>query len=370
MDKVNFRQLICLTFLIAIAMKMFMLPVLMMRVSGRDSFISLIIMLAIDFVFLFVVCVVLHLSEDKNIFELLSSAFGSVAAKIILITVGLFYFIKLFMILIDVRVFFSTSVFSSTMSPVHLIPLVLLMAYFAFKPLCTAGRISEIITPIVVVSMLLLCCMTLPEVDFSYLFPLGQEGVEKIAMSCYSFALWFGDFSILLAFTGKTAKTGKKAYFALIPALVGFVFLVVFSTTLFASYGDMTEVLTYGHNISNMTQYGAGSFKFGSINTVIYTMWLSAVLLSAGLMTTFMSHTMTYVFGYKCGKLLTLAGLTGIFVLSLIFAELNRVIEVMTACFWLPSIIVQYSLPMIAVAAIAVNKFKENKAYDKTEQKA
>lgn len=360
----------CLTFLVAIAMKMFMLPVLMMRVSGRDSFISLIIMLSIDFVFLFIVCLTLHLSGEKNIFELLSSAFGVIAAKIILIAVGLFYGIKLFMILIDVRVFFSTSVFSSTMSPVHLIPLVLLMAYFAFKPLCASGRLSEIIMPIVAVSMILLCCMTLPEVDFSYLFPLGAEGGERIMTSCYSFTLWFGDFSILLVLTGKTVNTGKKVYFALIPAIIGFVFLVVFSTTLFASYGDMTEVLTYGHNISNMTQYGAGSFKFGRINMVIYTMWLSAVLLSAGLMTTFMSHAVDYTFGRKAGKLLTAVCLAVIFFCSLVFNELNRVIELMTAYFWLPSIIVQYALPLVTVAAVIVNKFKEKRTYDKARQKA
>ena len=125
MDKVNLRQFLCITFLVAIAMKMFLLPVLMMRASGRDSFLAMIFALSADLLLMLVVIIALQLSGEKNVFELLKNAFGSIVSRILLLLVSAFYTFKLFVVLADVRMFFSTSVYSSTMSPSHLLPLLL-----------------------------------------------------------------------------------------------------------------------------------------------------------------------------------------------------------------------------------------------------
>ncbi|MBQ7227070.1 MAG: GerAB/ArcD/ProY family transporter [Clostridia bacterium] len=371
MDKVNLRQFLCITFLVAIAMKMFLLPVLMMRASGRDSFLAMIFALSADLLLMLVVIIALQLSGEKNVFELLKNAFGSIVSRILLLLVSAFYTFKLFVVLADVRMFFSTSVYSSTMSPIHLLPFIALLVYFAFKPFSASGRLTEIITPLVVVSMLLLCFMTLPEVDFTNILPIAGEGLDKAVNGTYPFALWFGDFTVLLALCGKVKGGGGKLYFGLISAFVGFAFMLLFSTTLFSAYGDMTEVLTYGHNISNMTQYGAGSYKFGRIDLIIYTLWLSAVVLSAGIMTLFICRSTEYTLSSKIGKWVTLGVGVLLFIMSIIFSEMNRVTEFMTTVMWLPAVITQYCFPIICLIAGIINKFKERrKCYDKAEQKA
>ena len=362
MDKVNFRQFLCMTFIVTISMKMFMLPVIMMRVAGRDSFVSLCLTMAADFLLLLAVCAVMHLAGEKNLFDLLSSAFGKTFARAALCLVGVFYLFKLFVILADVRIFFSTSVFSSTMSPVHLLPLIVLMGYFAFKPASVTGRISELITPAVFVSMILLSLMTLPEVDFSNVLPLAAEGWERIFLGTYSFALWFGDFAVLLAMTGRVKNGGGKLYFSLIAAAVGAAFMLTFSTALFSAYGDMTEVLTYGHNISNMTQYGAGSYKFGRIDLIIYTLWLSAVLLSAGLMMIFFTRAVSMSFGEKAARWTTVAACAALFVCTMIFSELNRVTEFMSSVFWAPALVVQYLCPLLCLIAAVVCRIRGRRA--------
>ncbi len=364
-DKVKFRQFLCITFLIAIAMKMFMLPVLLMRVSGRDSFIVMLLVLFTELVLLAVVATVIFLSGKKNLYELLKSAFGSVGSKIIITTVSVFYLIKLFMSLVDVRIFFSTSVFGQPLNVWHVLPMILLVLYFAIKPLAAMGRLSEICTPIVIISMILLGCLTLPEVEFGGLNPLLAEGWSKIGGGYTTFSMWYGDFTLLLMLTGKVTFGKKQAtgsgkiYFSLISALVAFVFLMVFSTVLFAAYGDMTEVLTYGHNISNMTQYAVGSYKFGRFDLIIFCLWLTAVLLSAGMMMNFFAHGMDFAFGRKAGKGVTVAAGIVILIATALFTDLNRVTEFVTTYMWIPSMIVQYGFPLVCLAAAIIAKIKD-----------
>ena len=372
MDRVKFRQFMCMTFLVALAMKMFMLPVLMMRVSGRDSFMVMIIAMAADLVLLAFVAAVVHLAGDNTFFEVLSRAFGVIAAKIIALITALFYLCKLFILTADVMIFFSTTVFDSEMSFIHLVPLIALFGYFAYKPLSASGRLSELFTPIVIVSMLLLGGLTLPEVDFSGLLPILGEGWERVGLGLMSLTLWFGDFTVLLVLTGKTDNAGKKAYLSLIPALIAGVLLLTFASVLFAAYGDMPEVLTYGHNISNMTQYAVGSYKFGRFDLVIFCMWLMAVLLSAGMMSVFFARSMDFVFGEKTGKIITAAAGVLLFVLFIIFAELNRVTEFMTKYFWLPSLAIQYLLPPLCLVAIWIGNARQThkrRKYEKINQK-
>ena len=82
MDKIRLRQLLCVTFLVALAMKMFMLPVLVMRESGRDGFTAMLIALGVDLVVLAVVAAVLHVSE-KDLFATLSDAFGGIVSRVV-----------------------------------------------------------------------------------------------------------------------------------------------------------------------------------------------------------------------------------------------------------------------------------------------
>ncbi len=121
-------------------------------------------------------------------------------------------------------------------------------------------------------------------------------------------------------------------------------------------------MLTYGHNISNMTQYGAGSYKFGRIDLIIYTLWLSAVLLSAGLMMIFFTRAVSMSFGEKAARWTTVAACAALFVCTMIFSELNRVTEFMSSVFWAPALVVQYLFPLLCLIAAVVCRIRGRRA--------
>ncbi len=365
MDKFSLRQFTLITFLIGLAMKMFNLPVLMLRLCGRDAFVVLLIEAAADFVLLAAVITIIVCSHGMTLFELLEKAFGGVVTRIVALVVGLFWLFKLFIMLVDVRIFFSNTVFTAPLEAVHVLPLIALLIYFALKPLSSAGRLGELFTPAVVISMVLLGALTVSKVDFGGLRPLLAEGSEPIAKGLSSLFMWFGDFTLLLMATGK-ADGGKKLFFALPAGIAAFACMTLFSAVLFASYGDMPELLSYGHSISNITQYAVGSFKFGRFDLLIFAMWLSAVFVSSGIIAAFFARCMNYVFGGKVGRVILIVGGAAVYVATMLTVNLNTVTEFAMVYFNIPAAIVQYGLPVVcAIALIAGSRKKYKRIKEK-----
>lgn len=360
MDRLSLRQFIVITFLIGLAMKMFNLPVLMLRFCGRDAFVVLLIEAAADFILLGAVIAIIVCARGKTLFMLLEDAFGAIVSRIITIAVGLFWLLKLFIMLVDVRIFFSNTVFNAPLGAVHVLPLIVLLVYFALKPLSGAGRLGELFTPAVVISMALLGALTVSKVDFGGLRPLLADGSKPVTDGLSSLFMWFGDFTLLLMATGK-ADGGKKLFFALPAGIAAFACMTLFSAVLFASYGDMPELLSYGHSISNITQYAVGSFKFGRFDLLIFAMWLSAVFVSSGIIAAFFARCMNYVFGGKVGRVMLVAGGAAVYIATMFTVNLNTVTELAMVYFNIPAAVVQYGLPVLCVVALTVTRIKRRK---------
>ena len=360
MDRVSLRQFLLLTFLLGLAMKMFNLPVLMLRLCGRDAFVVLVVRLAIDLLLLGLVIAVVVTGGGRSFYDLLGDAFGKVFAKAVAVIGGLFYLVKLSVMLVDVRLFFSNTVFPASVEAVHLIPLVAVLVYFALRPLSAAGRMAEIFAPLSVAGIVLLGVLTFPHVDFGGLRPLLAEGAGGVAEGVRALPVWFGDFTLLLAAAGRV-DGGKKLAFSLLAAIASFACLTLFCTVLFASYGDMPDLLTYGHSISSIAQYSVGSYRFGRFDLVIFCLWLSAVFLSAGMMAAFFSRSMRYAFGEKAGVVITVVGGAALIVVSALTVNLNLAVEQAMEYLSVPAAAIQYGLPFAGLAASAVVRIKTRK---------
>lgn len=74
--QVSTRQFVVVQFLVALAVKMFMLPALMLRVVGKDSYIVMLAWIAFEFVDLTFVVLLARRNPDKTMYEILTDAFG------------------------------------------------------------------------------------------------------------------------------------------------------------------------------------------------------------------------------------------------------------------------------------------------------
>ena len=88
--QVSTRQFVVVQFLVALAVKMFMLPALMLRVVGKDSYIVMLAWIAFEFVDLTFVVLLARRNPDKTMYEILTDAFGKVVSRVIVAMFTLF----------------------------------------------------------------------------------------------------------------------------------------------------------------------------------------------------------------------------------------------------------------------------------------
>lgn len=353
MDRIKFRQFIIIVFLLAVAAKMFMLPTYMMRVSGPDSLIVMLIESAVDMLLLFVVICIIR-SGKGSFVETVQYAFGKVLSKIMTAVLAVYYLCKLFLMLTEFKIFFSTAVLYMPLSPMHIVPLLLLLIFVSGKKLSVLGRVGEIIAPLVIISMFIMGAVSIPSIDFTNLLPLVTDPAN-IKEGLMSFPMWFGDFTLLLLFTGKT-DARRRTWFSLIAAAAGLAVMILFASMMFALYKNVPEALTYGYNISNLTQYGVASFKFGRFDLLIFCIWLLGVLLSASVIVTFINRCINFTLGRDIGLYTAIVSCTLIVIAMYLFDNANEVGEVMTEFFALPAMIIQYGFPVLLLIALIIRR--------------
>ena len=154
--QVSIKQFVAIQFLVALAVKMFMLPALMLRIVGKDSYIVMGIWIAFEFLNLTFFLITAKRNPDKTIYDILSDALGKAGSRIAIVLFSAFFVIKGVLIISEIKMFFSVTMYAEIGWAIMIIPLLVLLSSFAIRSLRAMGRTAEIILPIVLISTLVL----------------------------------------------------------------------------------------------------------------------------------------------------------------------------------------------------------------------
>ena len=174
------KQFVFLIFLSSIAIKMFLLPALILRTFGKNGIWTIAFFIVLEIMNLILLLVVCRRNPDKTFFQIITDAFGKIVSKIIVAVLFVFTFVKTVIVVSEIKVFFVAVMYRDINWMVMAIPLIALVTAFAYRPLRALGRVSEILTPVVLVSTLILCSLLIPEFDIDGLLPLFDGGIERI----------------------------------------------------------------------------------------------------------------------------------------------------------------------------------------------
>lgn len=297
--QVSGKQFVILIFVIGIAMKMFMLPAIILRTSGRDSWIAMAGYLAVEMLTLTALMIIIKKCPDMTIYDLMESAFGKIISRIVIGILAVYLILKLTLVISEVKVFFTVSVFENLAWPAYVVPVLALLFAIGLKTLRGIGRMAEIFTPYILLSMVILAVLILPNVEFGRILPILENGPRGVLESLTRYPFWFGDFSIMLIFIGNVKKSKHLMTFSLISGGISAIAVLFFSVVLFSSYGEIPMLLDYGHNISNMTQYTVSSLSYGRFDIIIFTVWVIAVFIEMAVLFYSVTRHMVFVTTYK-----------------------------------------------------------------------
>ncbi len=309
------RQLIAILFILSFATKMFLMPVIFIRTTGRDAYIAIAIDCAIDLVALILGLVAMTLSPDGDFFELLKSVFGTVASKIIVAFIGLYLFFKLNISTTETLAFYSQNVFTDFNMPIMAIALMVFFVAVGKHTLKAILRLNELLIPLIIICIaILITIVAVTGFDLANIFPVLQNTAD-FKKALVGHACRLGDFTPIVLFIGRTKLNKHTGVFAAVSGAIGSGIAVFFSIVMCAAFGNTPNLVDGSTNLSNILQFSLGNV-YGRIDLFSSVLWSLGAFIENALFFYCSCRCFSYVVGKNAHFLISLITAVALYVLQ------------------------------------------------------
>ena len=364
---ISSKQLVALVFVIGLGMNVLNLPALSVMEGGRDGWLVMLAVAVFDCVALYCTLYVMEKLESVK--------FGKALSKTFSVIIGVAGFLwtlsKLSLIMGELRLFYGGTVFENIDWFLFLVVLGLLIAVMGAGGGRGLGRICELVLPLAIGSVaILLVTSFVGDIDFTNIFPSLYKNIDAVK-SPVKFALWAGNYPVLLCFFKDVELKKHTKLFATGASAISGIAATVMSLPMSATYGAITHLISYGSNVSDMNQY-VGSYNFGRIDLIIFTVWSVVLLIEAG------------VFQYACVRSISptvgksvpwlYSGIAFLSVYILLNTGMSckfKLFEFATHYASVPAFILQLAVPIAAAIVVGIIvKFKNRSICAEAENEA
>lgn len=350
------RQLIAILFILALATKMFLMPIYMLRAAGRDGYILLAIDCALDLVALVLYLIAMKLSPDDDFFKLLNSVLGKVGSRIAVALVGLFLFFKLNISTAETLTFYSNNVFSDFKTPIMSVVLLVFLVAVGKHTLRSILRLNELLVPLIIVCILvLITIVVVTGFDLGNIMPTLQNPTE-FKRSLLNHASWLGDFTPVVLFIGRTKQKPHTRVFAGVSGVVGSLVAVFFGIVMCAAFGNAPNLADSSTNLSNILQFSLGNV-YGRIDLFSSVLWSLGAFIENALLFYCTCRCFSYVIGKNAHFWISIGFAVALYVLQVfaftdptVFATVaeSGVTSAVCLCF-------TFAVPILALSCALIN---------------
>lgn len=296
-DGISSKQFVVVLFLVTLAVKMFMLPSLVLRTVGKDGYLVIIAYTIFEFAGLGLLLATMIRNPDKTLFDVLSDATGKVVSRVIIAFIIAFAVVKATIIINEIKMFFAVVMYRDINWVILAMPLFAFLIALAVRPLRSVGRTAELVFPVVTLSTFILAALLFGDVQPENLLPVMPDGAGKVVDGVGKFAMWFGDTTFLTLFLGRVKVSKKLVAGAFVAKAIASLIVTFFTLVLFASYANVSTLIDYGNNVSNMTQLSLGSQDYGRFDLLFYCVWIFSVFLKLGVVFCLITQSVGFISG-------------------------------------------------------------------------
>ena len=364
------KQLIAIIFILALATKMFLQPLFLIKSAGRDAYIALAVDGGFDILVLVITLIAMKLSPDRDFFELTRCVFGKVGSRIIVCFFGLYLFFKLNVAVSETVAFYSKNILTDLDTTLLILILLIFLVGVALHSLRALTRLNELLTPVIITCLLVLIAIVAATgFDLSNIFP-SMRNPRDFGVTLSRHMTWLGDFSPLLLFLGRTELKKSTVPFCVGAGTVGTGISVFFSIVMCAAFGNVTTLVDASTNLSSILQYSLGNV-YGRIDLVSEILWSVASFIQNSLFFYCAVRCFEYVIGKPFHLVTSLVTGALLFTaLSLVFNE-PKLLAVLIVNEITSGFIIGFTVavPVIALISAAIVK-KRDKNNDDNKSKA
>ncbi len=221
-QNVTTRQLTLFFALLCPIAKLFIMPASYCYYAGKDCWIGVLIQGLIDVLCLFILLSVMK-KDGRSLFEILSSAIGKRATKIIYFYLSMVFIAKAVVPILEQLLICYEVLYESTPKRIFFIPLFIAAFYASISEVNGIFRSIELFAPFIVFSIFGIGFLSLSSVELYELFPIFEFGVRPTGVGMIANLLWFGDYIVLLPLLDNVEIKGKNVS----KILFGYIFEIV-----------------------------------------------------------------------------------------------------------------------------------------------
>lgn len=274
---VSVRQLILILIISMVTLKVLLLPSLLAKDIGRDSYLFMLFMLVLDFLVLMILLFIFNKNPDLSFFDVLQKMFGKVFAKIIMILFFLFFLAKSWGTFQTNLSYLNENLYTSLEWYIFAFPILITVFFIASFGVNSLARLVEIVSPIIIAGFIGAFAVGLFRADFSSLLPIMEKGFFTHIPTIFRYSFWFGDYMIFIVFFGNV-KEEKKATKKISISIIVSILFVVFFTAIAYSLFNYNSV-THTNSISDVLQVLPSISDIGSFDWVMVLIWDCALFL-------------------------------------------------------------------------------------------
>ena len=370
MKQLTTRQSCFMLFAVTSAMKLLVLPSLLIEQSQNAVWLVLLVMFLIDATALLLVFSLMKAFPEKTFSELMETALGKVCSKIVLCVLGILFALKVAMLARECYEFYAETAYVDFSYLVYLVPLVLILGYLSTRQIRVLGRSVEIFMYFIVLSIIMAILFSVSSLDIFAIMPLLPNGISPVAKSCFDYAFWFGDFLIVLFYLGNV-KYEKQSLNKLFMAYsLAMMVVSVITIIHYSLFGIISS--SYKTSIVDITEYIPRITNSGRFTWLIILFWPIAMLYAMAVYCKMSVHcfSKTFEVAEKGNRLLSysVVALSLCFLISTFFSQ-NLMIDVITKYLKYGVFAVQVGIPLLIPLVLVKNLKKEQLESEKDIQK-
>lgn len=185
--KITDRQLILLIFISRIVIVLTYLPALYSPPANQDVWISVLLSIFIELLLAYPLYLLYKRFPDQSIIQYSQTIFGIAGKLIGLLFVWFFIHIAL-VTLGQFEIFIVTTIMPETPHLFVIISMLIFCAYATSKGIEVLGRSSEIISVILMISIISIFMLLIKDMDFRELTPMFEKGISPIISGSFTIA--------------------------------------------------------------------------------------------------------------------------------------------------------------------------------------
>ena len=361
-NKIKVNQIGLILMLIVSGGKYMSLPQKLSQQVGRDAWLVTLILLLIDLLCLAMLVWAIKLNRNRLPFnQLLNKGVGKVVSKILLLIFATFMVVRLVTLYSGVYELFVATFGIRTNWAGFALPLAVFVCFAISKGMQPLARTNQLLSAIILVSLVAILLLPSREANLSQLLPMGQSGAGKITTTALKNGFWFSDY-VFLYFVLDTIYVKKRTFLPILGffgiGAVLTVFMYVLFTSLFGNMAQFTDLA-----MSKVSQFVVTSAVNGRIDWLFVTIWTLSVFIKISVFTFSLYKCLTYLLDDKRCKFNVVLGVVAVLpILIPLFVTVNKVTQLVDSLLCYPFYVVQYllplSMPMLTVVANRQTKAK------------